>query len=370
MAEEGESFEKLYQDWVKDVNIEKTVTGTVIGINSKDEIIVDIGYKADGIIPRSEFSFQENENPRDYFKVGDTITADVLKMNDGLGNVLLSYKKLKLRESRKKFREKVKKEEIFEEPVKEITDKGFIVDYEGIRIFIPISLSGMTRTENKENYKGKVLRFKIVELDEKNRKVIGSVRAIIEEEKKQQLEEFWNEAELGKEYEGIVTSISTYGAFVDIGGIQGLLHISEMAWGRNAVPNEVLEVGQKIKVSIIDLDKENKRIKLTYNEKGPNPWEKVEQNYHINDVVKVKVVKFMPFGAFVEIEEGIEGLIHISQITERRISKPEEELRIGQHINAKIIDMDIANKKLELSLKELEGTSQEYKEEMEEEKKE
>lgn len=364
MAEDIENFEELYNNSLKEVNIEKTVTGKVIAINSKDEIIVDIGYKADGIIPKAEFSFDETENPREVFKVGDTITADVLKMNDGIGNVLLSYKKVKLREARKQFREKVKKEEIFEQPINEITDKGFITEYQGIRIFIPLSLSGIMRNENIEDYKGKTIRFKIIELDEKNRKIIGSVKIVMEAEKEKRLQEFWNEAEVGKEYEGTVTSISTYGAFVDLGEVQGLLHISEMAWGRNAVPNELLQVGQKIKVSIIELDKENRRIKLTYNEKGPNPWEKAEQIYHVNDVVKVKVVKFMPFGVFVELEEGIEGLVHISQITEKRISKPEEELKIGQHVNAKMIEMDIENKKIELSIKELEGTSNEYKEEM------
>lgn len=363
MTEEGENFEELYKNSIKDVNLEKTITGTVIAINSKDEIIVDIGYKADGIIPKTEFSYNEKENPRDSYKVGDSITADILKMNDGLGNVLLSCKKLKSREARKNFREKVKNKEILEGIIKEVSDKGFITEQEGIRVFIPLSLSGITRTEKIEDYKNKKVRYRITELDEKNRKVIGSIKAVREEEKEEKLKEFWDEAEIGKEYEGTVTSISTYGAFVDLGEVQGLLHVSEMAWGRNAVPNEILEIGQKIKVSIMDLDKENRRIKLTYNEKGPNPWENIEQKYQVNDVVKVKVVKFMPFGVFVELEEGMEGLVHISQITEKRIAKPEEELKIGQHVNAKIMNIDLENKKIELSIKELEGTSNEYREE-------
>ena len=165
-----------------------------------------------------------------------------------------------------------------------------------------------------------------------------------------------------KKYKGKVTSISTYGAFVDLGAVQGLLHISEITWNRNTPPNEILKVGQVIDVIAIDVDKENKRIKLSYAEKGPDPWKSVEGKYNINDILTVKVVKMMPFGAFVELEPGIEGLVHLSQICERKITKPEEELRIGQKVNAKIIDMDLENKRIELSIRELENTSNEYKE--------
>lgn len=356
------SFEELYNNSVKDVNIEETVTGTIIDINSKDEIIIDLGYKADGIIPKQEYSFNPNDNPRDEFKVGDKITADVLKLNDGVGNVLLSYKKAKLRNARKELEEKIKNEEIFVGKITEILEKGFVTNYKGIRIFIPLSLSGITRAEKIEDYKGKEVKFKIIEYDFKIRRIIGSIKAVKDELKEKSLKEFWDNAQIGKEFEGKVTSISTYGAFIDLGPVQGLLHISEMSWGRNANPNEILNVGQVIKVTAIDVDKENRRIKLTYKDKGPNPWDKLEKKYNINDIVEVKVVKIMPFGVFVEIEPGIEGLVHISQITEKRISKPEEELTIGQKANAKIIDIDKENKKIELSIRELEGTSNEYKE--------
>ena len=347
----------------EDNTIGRTVTGKVIAINSKDEIIVDIGYKADGIIPRKEYSFNEEDDPKEEIKVGDSITADVLKMNDGVGNVLLSYKKYKARQARKELDEKVKRQEIFEEKISEVIEKGFIVNYNGTRIFIPLSLSGIVRNEDINDYKNRIVRFKIIEYDPKNRRIIGSIKIVKEEEQKQELDSFWQEIEIGKEYEGIVNSLSAYGAFVDLGSAQGLLHISEITWDKSKNVNDILEVGQHIKVHVIDLDKENRRIKLSYNGKGPDPWEKIENKYNINDIVTVKVSKFMPFGAFVELEPGIEGLVHISQIAERRIVKPEEELSLGQKVNAKIIGLDLENKKIEISIKEIENTSNEYKEE-------
>lgn len=362
--EDNTSFEELLNNSIKEINLEKTVTGIIIDINSKNEIIVDLGYKADGIIPIQEYSYDESKNPRDEFKIGDSITADILKLNDGVGNVLLSYKKYKYKNAKKEFKQKVDNKEILTAKVSEISDNGFVVNYDGIRIFIPISLSGITRDQNINDYKNKELKFKVIEYDEKNRKIIGSVKEVIQEQKEEKIKKFWENAEIGKEYEGIVTSISAYGAFVDLGAVQGLLHISEMTWGRNINPNEILKIGQKIKVKAIDVDNENRRIKLTYENKGPNPWNEINKKYNVNDIVKAKVVKMMPFGAFVEIEKGIEGLVHISQITEKRIAKPEEELKIGQKVNAKIIDIDTENKKMELSIRDLEGTSNEYKEEI------
>lgn len=358
------SFEELFNNSVKDFCIGKTVTGRVIAITGKDEIIVDIGYKADGIIPKQEYSFNENDNPREQIKIGDEITADVLKMNDGVGNVLLSYKRTKLRNAKKDFEEKVEKGQVFEEKITDISDKGLITNYKGIRIFIPISLSGINRTENIEDYRGAKVKFKIVQYNEKERKIIGSIKAVKDEEKEEKLKNFWEEAEVGKEYEGRVTSISAYGAFIDLGTVQGLLHISEMSWGRNVSPNDILKLDQIIKVKAIDVDKKNRRIKLTYVEKGPDPWKEMDKKYKINDIVEVKVVKFMPFGVFVQIEPGIEGLVHVSQIAEKRITNPEEVLVMGQKVNAKIINIDKENKKMELSIRELEGTSNEYKEEI------
>ncbi len=363
MRDEKEmTFEELYQESLKETKLEKTVTGKIISITAQGEIFVDINYKADGIIPKKEYSDDENANPKDEFKIGDTITADVVKQNDGLGNVLLSYKRVKTREARKQLEEKVKENEIIEAKVTQVNEKGLVATINDVRVFIPLSLSGITRGEDIHSYEGKEVRFRITEYEPRNNRVIGSIRSVIEEEKKQKQEAFWNTVEVGKEYEGTVASLSSYGAFVDLGVVQGLLHVSEISWERNVKPEEILKQGQAIKVTILELDRENKRIKLSYGEKGPNPWNKVEKNYHIGDVVRVKVVKMMAFGVFVELEPGIEGLVHISQIAEKKIAKPEEVLTINEQVNAKIIDMDLEQKRIELSIKELEGTSNEYKE--------
>lgn len=281
--EDNVTFEEIVNKTFKKIKAGMIVTGTVIEINDENEIFIDIGYKSDGIIPQKEYSFNENDNPKDKFKPGDTIKAVILKLNDGQGNVLMSYKKV---------RDKIEKEE-----------------------------------------------------------------------KREEEEKFWNDIEVGKKYKGTVTSLSDYGAFVDVGGFQGLLHISEMAWGRNQNPRDILKVGQEIEVKIKELDKEHKRFKLSYEKKGPDPWNNVEEKYHVGDIVKVKVSKIMPFGAFVELEKGVEGLVHISQICEKKISKPEEVLKVKEKVNAKIIDLDLENKKIELSIRELEGTTNEYKEE-------
>jgi len=360
------SFEELLNQTLKEIKVGQTVTGNIININSQGEIFVDLGYKADGIIPKSEFSYNENDNPKDYYKVGDRISADVLKLNDGLGNVLLSFKKANSKIVKQEFESKVKNNCVFTEKVTSVNDNGLIVDYRGIRIFIPLSLSGITREQKVEDFKGKTISFKVIEYNEQNRKIIGSAKAIIEEEKQEKEKNFWDNVEIGKMYKGTVTSISSYGVFVDIDGIQGLLHISGMTWERDKKPADLVKVGQEIKVKIEAFDKENKRLKLEYDKKGPNPWEKIEEKYKVGDIVTVKVSNLMPFGAFVTIEKGIEGLVHISQICEKKIIKPEDALKIGQKVNAKIINIDAENKKIELSIRELEGTSNEMIEETEE----
>ena len=361
--EDNLTFEDIVNQTFKQIKVGTTVTGTIVEINNNGEIFANIGYKADGIIPRKEFFSENGLEPSEEYKVGDKIKADILKLNDGQGNVLMSCKHAKVREIKKEFNYKVESQEIFEEKVTGVNKNGLIVLYKNlIRIFIPLSLSNIGRENDLNDYKGKEVKFRIIENDEKSRKIIGSIKDVADEEKKKKEEEFWNNIEVGKKYIGTVTAISDYGAFVDIGGAQGLLHISEMTWGRNQNPKDILQVGQIIDVKIKELDKENRRFKLSYEKKGPNPWNKVKEKYNVGDVVKVKISKIMPFGAFAELEKGIEGLIHISQICERKITKPEEELQVGQKVNAKIINIDLENKKIELSIRELEGTSQEYKE--------
>ena len=296
---EEKSFEELYNESLNDKRFDKTITGKVIDISSKGEIFVDFGYKADGIIPKAEYSEDENKNPKDEFKTGDTITADVLKWNDGLGNVLLSYKRLQKRERAKQ--EKIKREEEYKK-----------------------------RQEQRE-------------LKAKN------------------IEEFWNNIQVGQEYTGTITKITDFGLFVVLGVRQGLLHKSEIFWNKDEKPEDKFEIGEQIDVTIKDFNKEENKISLAYPLKGENPWYELASKYNLNDIVTCKVVKFAPFGAFVQIEEGLEGLVHNSEIsTTKRVTKPEEVLNLGQNVNAKIINIDKENRKIGLSIKELEGTSKEY----------
>ena len=292
-------LEELYNESFKTKKFDKTITGTVIQVSSKGEIFVDFKYKADGIIPKFEYSDDENKNPKDEFKPGDEITADVLKWNDGFGNVLLSYKKYKKREDIKKEKE---------------------------------------------------LKIKQAEEREKQK-----------QERVKNIEYFWNNIEVGKTYIGTISKIADYGIFVDLGVTTGLAHISELVWDRNQKLEDIFNIDDEIEVKIKSYSKEEKKISLEYPLRGENPWFSLVNKYKINDIVTCKVVKFAPFGVFIEIEKGLEGLVHNSEITSlRRVVKPEDELQLGQIINAKIINIDKEKLKIALSIKELEGTSKEY----------
>lgn len=294
-----ENFEELYNKSLNNKKFDKRITGTVIQISRKGEIFVDFKYKADGIIPRAEYSDDENKNPRDEFKPGDTITADILKWNDGLGNVLLSYKKYKKEEDKRREKElKIKQAE--------------------------------------EIKKQKIERAKNVE-------------------------EFWNNMKIGKTYIGTITKIVDYGIFVDLGMATGLAHKSELLWDKSKKLESKFNIGDEIEVKIKEFSKEERKISLEYPLKGENPWLTLVNKYAINDIVTCKVVKFAPFGAFLEIEKGLEGLVHNSEITGlRRVVKPEDELQVGQMVNAKILNIDKEKLKIGLTIKELEGTSSEY----------
>lgn len=303
---EEKSFEELYNESLNEKRFDKTVTGTVIGISSKGEIFVDFGYKADGIIPRAEYSDDERMNPKDEFKEGDTITADVLKWNDGLGNVLLSYKKLKRRENAIKEKE--------------------------------------ARAE----------RAKQREIEKQKREEEKLERA-------KNIEEFWNSLKVGQSFNGIISKIESYGMFVDLGAVKGLLHISEVLWDKSEKLEDKFEIGETIEVKVKSFDKDERKISLEYPLKPENPWFALAGKHKVNDIVTCKVTKFAQFGAFVEIEKGLEGLVHNSEITSlKRVVKPEDELQLGQTVNAKIINIDKEKCKIGLSIKELEGTSSEY----------
>ena len=328
------------------------VKGKVIGFNN-NEIFVDLGYKSDGIIPLEEYTDELDFKIENEVKVGDEIEVYVKKVNDGEGNVLLSKKYL---DSIKSWDEVIKAYED-KTPVRaivvEVVNGGVIASAKGVRIFVPASQISDKYVKELNEFLKKPINVRIIEYNEKKRKLVGSARVILEEEKEKKVKEFWANVEVGKVYNGVVKSLTDFGAFVDIGGVDGLIHISELSWSRIKHPSEVLKVGDNVQVSILEVNKEKGKISLGYRKTEDNPWYKASEKYKVGDIVKVKVLRFAPFGAFVELEEGIDGLVHISQISTKRLAKPEDVLTAGMIVDAKIIEFDLENKKISLSIKEV-----------------
>lgn len=349
---EEQNFAELYENSLKSLEEGTVVEGIVVDIVG-DEIFVDLGYKADGIVPKEEFSYSE-EVPSEKYKIGDKIEVYILKMNNGKGNVLLSTKRLQTKKLREEFEAKVNAEEAITVKVSGVVNGGVTADVAGIKVFIPQSQLGKKVTDLNE-YRGKSIDVKIIEYNPEKRKIVGSERRLISEAREKAMQHLWENIEVDKEIEGTVRQLSDYGAFIDIGGVDGLLHISEISWKQIKHPSEVLKLGDKITVRVISFDKETRKIALGYKKPEENPWLNVE--YEVGDVVETKVVSMKPFGAFVELPNGLEGLVHISNITHTRISKPQDVLEMGQIINAKVIEIDIDKKRIELSIRELEETA-------------
>ena len=346
---EEQNFAELYENSLKKLEEGTTVKGTIVDIVG-DEIFVDLGYKADGIIPRDEFSYGD-EKPSDKYKVGDEIEAYILKMNDGRGNVLLSAKRLQTKQLREEFENNVKAENPVTAKVTNVVNGGVIAETVGIKIFVPQTQLAKKVTDLAE-YRGKTVALKVIEYNPEKRKIVGSERQLVKEAREKASNEIWNNIEVGKEYKGTVKQLNDYGAFVDIGGVDGLLHISEITWKPIKHPSEVLKVGQEINVRVLSFDKENKKISLGYRKAEDNPWLNVK--YQVGDIVEAEVVSMKPFGAFVALDNGLEGLVHISNITHKRISKPQDVLELGQVVKAKVVEIDLDKKRIELSIRELE----------------
>ena len=346
---EEQNFAELYENSLKSLEEGTVVEGVVVDIVG-DEIFVDLGYKADGIVPKEEFSYSD-EIPSEKYEVGDKIQAYILKMNNGKGNVLLSTKRLQTKKLREEFEEKVKAEEPITVKVTGVVNGGITAETAGIKVFIPQSQLGKKVTDLNE-YRGRTIEVKIIEYNPEKRKIVGSERKLLAEAREKAMQEVWNNIEVGKEIEGTVRQLSDYGAFVDIGGVDGLLHISEISWKQIKHPSEVLKVGDKITVRVLSFDKETKKIALGYRKPEDNPWLNV--GYEVGDIVEAKVVSMKPFGAFVELPNGLEGLVHISNITHTRIAKPQDALELGQMVKAKVVEIDLDKKRIELSIRELE----------------
>ena len=347
-----ESFDQLLEQYDKSLNTGDKVTGIVTGI-TPTEIAVDLGTKHAGYIPYSEVSDDPNVKPEDAFEVGQEIEVYVIRVNDAEGTVALSKKKLDAQKNWDEIEQACEDKTVVEGFITEQNKGGVVANVKGIRVFIPASQTGVPKNGDMGALVKTTVKLKITEVNRSRKRVVGSIRAVTAEARKAAAEKIWAEIEVGKKYQGVVKSLTSYGAFVDIGGVDGMVHISELSWGRIKHPSEVVSVGDKVKVFVIGLDKENKKISLGYKREEDNPWNVFKSKYDIGSVAEVKILKFMPFGAFAEIVPGVDGLIHISQIADHRIAKPEDELEVGQVVEAKIIDINDEKKKVSLSIRAL-----------------
>lgn len=327
------------------------IKGKIIGYNNND-VFVDLGYKADGLIPMEEFLEDPEFDPEKDLEPGKEIEALIVKINDGEGNVSLSKKKVDAIRGFELVEEAFNDKTPIEVIIKEIVKGGAVADYKGVRVFIPASQISDRYVKDLTPYQGKKVRLVITEMANR-RRVVGSCRALIEAEKKQKSEVFWSGVEIGKEYIGTVKSLTKFGAFVDLGGVDGLVHISELSWKRIEHPSELLSVGDEVTVKVLNFDTEKNKVSLGYRKMEDNPWYNIENKYTAGDVIFGTILRMVPFGAFVELEEGVEGLVHISQISNYRLGRPEEVLEVGQKVEMKIMDINVDLKKISLSIKEV-----------------
>ncbi len=351
-AVQEESFAELLEQSIKTLNTGDKVMGTVTGIGNT-EISVDLGTKHAGYIPYDEVSADPSVKPEDILSVGQEIEVFVVRVNDQEGTVQLSKKKLdgmKIWDEMAAFAEE---KTTVEGNINEENKGGLVAMVKGIRVFIPASQSGIAKGGDMTGMVGKTVKMKITEVNRARRRVIGSIRAVTSEERKAAQEKIWAEIQEGSKYHGVVKSLTSYGAFVDIGGVDGMVHVSELSWNRIKTPADVVKVGDEIDVYVISFDPVKHKISLGYKTAEMNPWNQFMTNYNVGDVVDAKVVKLMTFGAFAEILPGVDGLIHISQIAARRINKPEDVLSEGQDVQVKITDVDAENKRISLSIRAL-----------------
>jgi len=350
--EANQSFEEMVEQSFKTLHTGEKVSGIVTQINNND-IHVDLGVKQAGYIPMSELSDDPNFNVQENVKIGDEIEAYVIRVNDVEGLIQLSKKRLDAVKNWEKLEQAVESKESLDGVVVEQNKGGVVASVMGIRVFVPASQTGLPRGASFDEMLKNHYKVRITEVNRHRRRVVGSIKALLSETRKEAAAKVWDTIEIGAKYSGVVKSFTNYGAFVDIGGVDGMVHISELSWNRIKHPSEVLSIGQEVEVYVIALDHDKKKISLGYRKAEDNPWSRFEASFKEGDTATVKIVKFMPFGAFAEVAPGVDGLIHISQIANRRIGKPEEALKLGQEVEAKITHIDNEKKKISLSIRAL-----------------
>jgi len=351
-SDESESFEELLNKSIKTLRTGEKTTGIVTSITAT-EVSVDLGIKQSGYIPIAEFLDDDTTDINDVIKVGDTIEAFVMRVNDVEGMVMLSKRRLDAIKNWDIVEAAKDNKTIVEGVVTEENKGGIVVNVKGVKVFVPASQTGLPKTSPMSELLKKPVKLRITELNQSRRRVVGSIRMVQSDERREKSDLVWNDIEIGKKYEGIVKSMTTYGVFVDIGGVDGMIHISELSWTRIKQPSEIMSVGDEVSVYVLSFDKESRKISLGYKKSEDNPWTRFTSTYAIGDVVNVKIVKMMPFGAFAEICPGVDGLIHISQITDHRIGLPSEVLSDGQMVDVKITEIDNERKKVSLSIRAL-----------------
>ena len=346
------TFEQMLDESFKTIHNGEVVDGTVIDVKP-DEIILNIGYKADGIITRSEYTNDNSVDLTTVVSVGDPMTVKVLKVNDGEGQVLLTYKRLVAEKGNERLKEAFENKEVLKAPVTQILGGGLSVVVDEARVFIPASLVSDTYEKDLSKYKDQEIEFVISEFNPRRNRIIGDRRQLLVAERAEKQKELFAKLKVGDVIEGTVKNVTDFGAFIDLGGVDGLLHISEMSWGRVENPKKVFKVGETVKVLIKDINGDKIALSLKFPEE--NPWLNAADKYAVGNVVEGCVARMTDFGAFVELEPGVDALLHVSQISREHVEKPSDALKIGQEITAKVVDFNEEDKKISLSMKALEN---------------
>ncbi|MCD8090494.1 MAG: bifunctional 4-hydroxy-3-methylbut-2-enyl diphosphate reductase/30S ribosomal protein S1 [Clostridiales bacterium] len=352
MSDENKTFEEMLNDTPLSLRSGKVVKGTVISVTDKGEVFVNLGFKYEGIIERSEFSDDVNVNPADVVKEGDEIEVYIKRVNDNDGIVELSKKYCDKSKTFDALKEAFDNNTVVTGKVLNVVKGGLMVNILGGRVFVPSSQVSNRFVEDLTKFVGQELDFNIIECTDKpKRRIVAGRRALVEKQIEERRQQLFDSLEVGSRVEGTVSRIVEFGAFVDLGGVDGLIHISEMSWGIVKKVSDILSRGDKVVVTILDINKEKGKISLSLKDINANPWNNAAEKYAVGNIVTGKVVRMVSFGAFVELEEGIDGLVHISQIAFKHVEKPEDELQIGQEITAKVTELDLENKKISLSIK-------------------
>ncbi|HET7929645.1 MAG TPA: 30S ribosomal protein S1, partial [Actinomycetota bacterium] len=361
----GMSFADAIDGTIVEVEDGQLVHGTVVKID-KDEVLLDIGYKSEGVIPSKELSIRHDVDPNELVKVGDRIEALVLQKEDKEGRLILSKKRAQYERAWGRIEEVMQSGGTIKGPVIEVVKGGLILDI-GLRGFLPASLVDLRRVRDLHPFVGTELEAKIIELDRNRNNVVLSRRAFLEESQSEGRKKFLESLQKGERRKGTVSSIVNFGAFVDLGGVDGLVHVSELSWKHVDHPSEVVQVGQEVEVEVLDVDLERERVSLSLKATQEDPWKEFERKYSAGEIIDGQVTKLVPFGAFVRVAAGIEGLVHISEISEQHIETPESVLSVGDEVRVKVIEVDVPRRRISLSMRQVGGAMPRPASEIEEE---